>query len=383
MPKEIKLSELVEKIQDAITSRFAGETFWITAEITDVKKYTDKRWCFLKFIEKDGSIIRAEIKGVFWANTFHNIEQFEKVTKQTFTNGLKISCNVRVRYHKRYGIDLEVLQIDYSAVLGELELEKRKTLEKLLKEKYARLDNGNYLTKNNSTELPIVIQNIALITASNSDGHRDFKKEIEHNDYGYTFCIKEYFCQVQGDHSCRQLLEQLRLIQMEKHPFDIAVIVRGGGSQMDLKSFDDFELAKSVASFPIPILTGIGHDSNVSVVDLMARPLKTPTKVAAHIVNHNMNFEASMEDLKDRFFKAVEDLIENAKDNLSELKRVVKSSSPTTILNRGFAIVTSNDKILTNPSAIKTNSQLQTILKNETIHSTVTKKTKNEKRFDI
>src|SRR5437762_3207638 len=141
MAEKIKLSDLVDKIEEAIRVRFSEETFWITAEITDVKKYTDKRWCFLKFIEKDGSAITTEIKGVFWGRTFHTIEKYEKITKQEFKNGLKIDCNVRVRFHKRYGIDLEILDIDCTLALGELELEKQKTLEKLVKEKSAIFNN--------------------------------------------------------------------------------------------------------------------------------------------------------------------------------------------------------------------------------------------------
>src|ERR1051326_70972 len=125
MSEKIKLSALVEKIEETISARFSEETFWITAEITDVRKQADKRWCFLKFIEKDSNSITAEIKGVFWARTYHTIEQYEKVTKQEFKNGIKIDCNVRVRFNKRFGIDLEVLNIDYTLALGELELEKQ------------------------------------------------------------------------------------------------------------------------------------------------------------------------------------------------------------------------------------------------------------------
>lgn len=383
MTEKIKLSALVDKIEEVITESFGEKTFWITAEITDVRKQPDKRWCFLKFIEKDSTNITAEIKGVFWARTYHTIEQYEKVTKQEFKNGIKIDCNVRVRFNKRFGIDLEVLNIDYTLALGELELEKQKTLEKLVKEKSAHFYDGLYKTKNNSLPLPIVIQNIALVTASNSDGQRDFKKEIEHNKYGFAINIVDFCCPVQGDNASRQMIEQLRAIENQSQIFDAVVIVRGGGSQTDFKCFNDYELAKYVASFPIPIITGIGHDSNTSIVDLMARQLKTPTKVAAFIVELNLNFDNNLEDLKERFFQAVEDLIENAKDDLKELKRVVKNSSPSTILNRGFAIITSGEKIVTSTKSIKTNTVLQTIMKDETIHSTVTKKTKNEKRFDI
>jgi exodeoxyribonuclease VII large subunit len=130
-------------------------------------------------------------------------------------------------------------------------------------------------------------------------------------------------------------------------------------------------------------LTGIGHDSNVSIVDLMARQHKTPTKAAAYIVDHNLSFDTAIEGLKERFFQSADDLIENAKNNLKELKRVVKSSSPATILNRGFAIVMSNDKIITDPGNIQVNTQINILLKNEMIHSTVTKKETHDKGFDI
>jgi exodeoxyribonuclease VII large subunit len=252
MAKRLRLSELVNEIDDAIQNRFAGETFWITAEITDVKKQTDKRWCFLKFIEKEGHLITAEIKGVFWANTFHNVEKFEKLSGQIFASGLEITCNVRVRFHKRYGIDLEVLEIDYTYSLGKLELEKQQTLDRLVKEnpKIIRLVDGQYITSNKLIELPIVLQKIALLTAPNSDGQRDFKQEIENNQYGYAFSISEFLTQIQGDNSSKLIIQKLKLIEAEKENFDIVAIVRGGGSQTDFKPFDDYELSKYVASFP-------------------------------------------------------------------------------------------------------------------------------------
>jgi exodeoxyribonuclease VII large subunit len=380
MAKRLRLSELVNEIDDAIQNRFAGETFWITAEITDVKKQTDKRRCFLKFIEKEGNIITTEIIGVFWANTYYNIERFEKLSGQTFASGLEISCNVRVRFHRRFGIKLEVLEIDHTYSLGKLELEKQQTLERLVKEnpKIIQLIDGQYFTFNKKIELPIVLQRIALVTAPNSDGQRDFKQEIENNQYGYAFSVTEFLTQIQGDNSSKLIIQKLKLIEAEKDNFDIVAIVRGGGSQTDFKPFDDYELSKYVASFPLPILTGIGHDRNTSIVDLMARQHKTPTKVATYIVEHNYNFELEIKDLKERFFEAAEYMIDEAKDNLRQIKQTVKAYSPTTILNKGYAIITSNDQIIINPKDIKPNIEIKTILKNELIHSKVTKKSKNE-----
>ena len=231
--------------------------------------------------------------------------------------------------------------------------------------------------------MPTLIQKIALITAPNSDGQRDFKKEIENNKHEYAFSIQEYLTQIQGDTAHTLILQQLNLIEQEKENFDVVVIVRGGGSQTDFKPFDDYELSKYVASFPIPILTGIGHDRNTSIVDLMCLQHKTPTKVATFIIDHNFTFEVEILDLKERVAVQVKNLIENAKEDLEEMKRLVRSFSPATILNRGFAIITINGKIVTDPRDIKLAAEMQTLLRDEIIHSTVTKKTKNEKGVDL
>ena len=277
MPIAQKLSELVNEIDAILHERFTGKTFWIKAEIADVKKYSDKRWCFLKFIEKDGHSITTEMKGVFWSNSYHHVENFERETQQLFASGLEITCNVRVRFHKRFGLDLEVLAIDFAYAIGKLELERKQTLERLLRENPAirLLNNGDFSTANRRLELPTVFQSIALITAPNSDGQRDFKEVIDKNKYGYSFLVKEFLTQVQGDTASQMIMNQLALIQSSTISFDVVVIVRGGGSDTDFKAFNNFELCNEIASFPIPILTGIGHDRNTSITDLMARQHKT------------------------------------------------------------------------------------------------------------
>ena len=385
MTEPIKLSELVSEVDEVIRNRFAGRTFWIKAEITDVKKQQDKRWCFLKFIEKNENIITTEVKGVFWSNTYYNVESFEAETNQKFVSGLEITCNVRVRFHKRYGIDLEVLEIDFAYAIGKLELERKQTLEKLIKENKTikLLQNGTYSTNNNRTELPMVFQTIALITAPNSDGQRDFNKIIHKNKYGYAFSVTPFLTTIQGDNASQLILKQLKLIEASKENFDIVVIVRGGGSDIDFKSFNDYELAKAVAMFPTPILTGIGHDRNTSIVDLMGRQHRTPTEVATFILDNNMNFDAEIEDLKERFFQKVDDLLDDTKEELASIKQRIKNLHPTTILKKGFAIIKSNNKIITDTKGIKINSELQTIMQSETINSTVTKKTRNEKGINI
>ena len=184
---------------------------------------------------------------------------------------------------------------------------------------------------------------------------------------------------IQGDKAHEFIIGKLLLIEAQKEKYDVVAIVRGGGSQLDLKAFDNYDLAQMVASFPIPILTGIGHDRNTSIVDLMARQEKTPTKVANVIIQRNFQFEQNVLLLKERMVYTVDTLFTNAKNNLKEIKRFVKASNPLTILKKGFAIVKQDNVIVTNPAAIELGADIQIQFDKETIHSTVTKKKKNGK----
>jgi exodeoxyribonuclease VII large subunit len=383
MPVITKLSDIITEIDELIQNKYAGKTFWITAELSGVRKILAKRWCYIDFTEKNENG-ETTIKGVCWARNYQNIELFESSTNTEFKTGIEITCKVSVSFYKTKGYpQLEVLEIDFAHAVGQLELEKQKTLKRLIAEnkmiKY--LPDGRYRTINNFIELPKVFQRIALITASNSDGQRDFRNVTLKNKYGYTFSIKEYLTVVQGKTASKLISEKLKLIEQEN--FDVVVIVRGGGSDTDFAAFNDYELAKIAAGFPIPILTGIGHDRNTSIVDLMTRQLRTPTEVGTFIVERNMNFEYDLQQLHDKFFQSVDYLIEDRKNALQQFKQTVKNLNPSSILNKGFAIIKSNNKIITDPKDIKVNSELQTILKNEIIQSVVNKKLKNEKQFDI
>jgi len=382
---KIKLSELVGQIQDTIQDRFEGEVYWVSVQITNVKRQEANRRCYLSLEEYENGIKTAEMKSVLWAQYYSEIEKFEKATNQVFTNGIEIVCKVKVRFHKVYGMNLDIIQIDITHALGSLELERQNTLERLVKEnpKTIQLFDGTYRTYNNRLALPLVINNIALITAPNSDGQRDFIQETTKNKHGYTFSVTEFLTRIQGDNAHKLILEQLKLIEKKKERFDVVAIVRGGGSQTDFKPFEEYELSKYVAGFPVPIFTGIGHDRNQSIVDLMAREQKTPTKVASFIVDHNFVFENELIKLKENFFDLVVEQIQSAKEDIDAAKITVKLSSPQAILNKGFAIITVNKKIVTDPRNIKENSEIQTLLKNETIYSIVTKKSKNEKGIDL
>lgn len=369
----INLSQLLYKIDETLQSQFGYQTFWIKAEITDVKKYESKRWCFLKLIEKKDEQIIAEMKATAWSQGYVFIEQFERLTQQPFTNGLQIVCKVKVKYSIKYGLSFDLLEIDNSFALGQIELQKQATLKRLVDESNGQIikDEEQYFTPNKRLKLPIVIQKIALITAHNSDGQRDFKNELLNNNYGYAFQVDEYLCQIQGDNAHENIIKQFEQIFASNIQYDCVAMVRGGGSETDFKPFEQYELAKLVAFYHIPVFTGIGHDRNTSIVDLMARQLKTPTKVAAHVVDHNFMFENNLLYQFNQIEQTIALKIDRAKQNLVNLKRLLQSLDPENVLKKGYALVKLNNKIVSNANQLKAGDEVETFIKDTKIVSVV------------
>lgn len=369
----INLSQLLYKIDETLQSQFGYQTFWIKAEITDVKKYESKRWCFLKLIEKKDTEIIAEMKATAWSQCYVFIEQFERLTQQHFANGLQIICKVKVKYSIKYGLSFDVMEIDNSFALGQIELQKQATLKRLVDESNGQItkDEEHYFTPNKKLKLPVVIQKIALITAQNSDGQRDFNNELLNNSYGYAFEVDEYLCQIQGDNAHENIITQFEKIMESNIQYDCVAMVRGGGSETDFKPFEQYELAKLVANFPLPVFTGIGHDRNTSIVDLMARQLKTPTKVAAHIVDHNYMFENNLLYQFNQIEQNIALKIDRAKQNLVNLKRLLKSLDPENVLKKGYALVKINNKIISNANQLQKGNEIETYLKNTKIVSVI------------
>nr|MCU0395945.1 exodeoxyribonuclease VII large subunit [Chitinophagaceae bacterium] len=233
---------------------------------------------------------------------YAQIRRFEQATGQAFANGLEVSCHVAVRFHPRYGLKLEVLEIDPSFTLGQMELQRQRTLDRLLHDypAYIQYADGEYRTSNKALPWPRVMQRVALIAAPGSDGYRDFVHELQHNAYGYRFQLSVFPASVQGQQAVAQISAQLDAIWPQAAQYDVVALVRGGGSTTDFAPFDDYEVAQRIARFPIPVFTGIGHDRNTSIADLMGCQFKTPTKVAAAIVDTALHFESQLMALKDQ-----------------------------------------------------------------------------------
>ena len=280
-PETLSLSELNERVSKAINERLPGR-YWLRAETSDVRINASSGHCYLEFVEKDQYTeqIIARARGTIWARVFNVLKSyFEEKTCQKFASGLKVLVNVSVEFHKLYGFSLTIHEIDPSYTLGDL---VRKRMEIV-----RRLQQEGVFDLNRELPFPALPQRIAIITSPTAAGYEDFVDQLLHNKAGYPFYLKLFPAIMQGDKAEESVISALDRICTYFEYFDIIVIIRGGGSASDLNCFDSYLLASHCAQFPLPIVTGIGHERDDSVVDMVAHTrMKTPTAVAAFLIGH-------------------------------------------------------------------------------------------------
>lgn len=380
--KHIKLSELNGIIHDTIKNQFSDVTYWIVADVTNHSYKADKRYHNFDLVEKDSNSnnIIAKISAKAWGNGSMAISDFEKNTGQRFTNNIHILAQAAVEYHPLYGLSVTIIDVDTNFTLGILEQKRNETLYRLVAENEFILKKGDiYQTRNSLLKLNIVIQKIGLLSSANSAGSEDFKHTLEVNNFGYTFLIDNYYTIVQGENNSKLFLDKLIEIYNSKINYDVIVITRGGGAQTDFLIFDDYQIGRAVAKFPIPIITGIGHQKNVTIVDLMAHTqTKTPTKAAEFIIAHNRNFEQNMlsfqktiliksqqlfltnfqllGSLNSSIVNKTRDILNQKKDKIVAINQITINSSKSILFNNRRDLLHTTSQILSKPKIILYNS---------------------------
>jgi exodeoxyribonuclease VII large subunit len=295
----IRLSELNGKISDIIENTFGAVSFWVIADITNYSYRSEKNYHSFDLVEKDpdSNRILAKISGKAWGNGAARILNFVKITGQPFTENINVLINVSVQFHPVYGLQLNVNDIDPRFTLGVLEQQRLATLDRLVNENPAFIwkISEKYITRNSQLKLNAVIQRIAVISSRTSAGSEDFRHTLMTNAFGYQFFIDDYYTAVQGETNADQFLSKIIEVFQSTIPYDAVVITRGGGAQTDFLIFDHYKIGRAVAKFPIPVITGIGHQKNETITDLMANTqTKTPTKAAEFIIAHNKKYEDEM-----------------------------------------------------------------------------------------
>ena len=290
---------------------------WICADLSDVNVRGGH--CYLELLEKDertGATV-AKMRGIIWANRFAYLRQkFVQVTGQDLRSGLKVMLEVSVNYHEQYGISLIITDIDPSYTLGDMERLRREIL--------TRLKAEGIIDMNKQLEFPVVPQRIAIVSAAGAAGYGDFMNQLHHNAYGLQFYTCLFPAVMQGKETVASVTAALDRINSHIELFDCVVIIRGGGSTSDLNSFDDYNLAANVAQFPLPVVVGIGHERDVTILDYVAcRRVKTPTAAAELLIGCGVEALARIDELRETIVSIAREYITEAQLQMQYLTSTI------------------------------------------------------------
>lgn len=314
-PQGISLHQLNKQIKLQLQGAFPNQ-MWIIAEISELRENRTGH-CYLELIEKDESSdqIIAKARATIWAYTYRMIKPFfQTTTGQDLKPGIKVLIKVSVEYQELYGLSLNIKDIDPSYTLGDIARRRNEILKKL--------DNEGVLDMNKELEMPVLPKTIAIISSPTAAGYEDFTHQLETNSQEFAFHCKLFPAIMQGAQAEASIIDALDRIYQYEDIFDIVVIIRGGGSHSDLNCFDSYWLAYHITQFPIPVIAGIGHERDQTIVDIVSHTrVKTPTAAAEYIIDCFSQFKNYTHDLEEKFFTGVDDIIYSAKENLSNLSR--------------------------------------------------------------
>ncbi len=286
--KILSLLEVTRSIQATLNEQFAAP-LWIKAEMNKLNLYPQSGHCYPELLEKQNGKIIAQMRANLWRDDYSRVNAaFLRVLREPLKDGINILFLGKVSYDPVYGLSLRIMDIDPSYSLGELEKEKLLTIERLKKERI--------FDQNKQLRLPMLPQRIAIISADTSKGLADFTKVIDGNPWGYKFFCMLFPALLQGDQASGQIVAQLDRISRVKHHFDVVAIIRGGGGDIGLSCYNNYELAKTIARFPIPVMTGIGHSTNETVSEMVAYTNAiTPTELADFLIQQFHNFSVPVD----------------------------------------------------------------------------------------
>ena len=289
-PAPLGLADLLTRVRLALQQQLA-DSYWVVAEVSDLTlpRFAGAH-CYLTLTEQTtdsrGMPLKAQARATLWSQRYQQLAPvFERATGQPLRPGLKLLLRVQVRFHEQYGLSLDVVALDPSYTVGELALLRLKTL-RLLEER-------GLLERQKRLALPLAPQRLAVISSPTAAGFQDFVRQLE--EAPYDFALTLFPALMQGDEAPTSLRAALANVRARRSQFDAVVIIRGGGSRADLVAFDEYGLAAAVGAFPLPVLTGIGHERDEALVDLTAhRALKTPTAVAVFLVERLARLEGAL-----------------------------------------------------------------------------------------
>lgn len=315
----LSLYALNSLIRRSLEKCFPAE-YWIQTELSEVHVNANGH-CYLEFVQKDphSNALMAKARGVVWSNVFKLLRPyFEETTGQPFAAGIKVLVQVTVSFHELYGYSLTVQDIDPTYTLGDMARRRKEIL--------ARLENEGVLTLNKELEMPVLPCRVAVISSATAAGYGDFCHQLEHNPQGYYFQVELFTAVMQGEQVEASILAALDRINARADDFDVVVIIRGGGATSDLSGFDTYLLAAACAQFPLPLITGIGHERDDTVLDLVAHTrVKTPTAAAEYLIACMDRAAGQLERLTVRLRDVVTTRLSNERRTLAAYTRRIPS----------------------------------------------------------
>ena len=361
IPMALSLSELGALIQESIETMLP-DTYWVCAEIASMSERSGH--LYLELVEKGArETLIAKQRATCWSHVQTLLRAyFEQETGRYLATGMKVRLEVEVRYHALYGLSLNIVGIDPRYTLGDLAQQRLQTI--------ARLQEEGVFDMQRALELPRLVQRLAVISAASAAGYGDFDDQLQQS--GYRFSTTLFAATMQGDRAEQSILAALATIAEVQEDFDAVVIIRGGGATTDLGCFDLYSLCAHCAQFPLPILTGIGHTRDVSVLDMVAHEaLKTPTAVAAYLVER-MDTEAErLKDLLTRLRRTAERQILVRQHAIDLLAQRLRLCSPERIYQMGYCLTKQGDRIVRSINDLQAGDRLTTYLQDGAVESVV------------
>ncbi len=405
--KTFTLLELNHMARQAIEQNMPDE-YWVEAEIFDLH---DRNHCYMELVENDpfGSTPLAKARAVCWASKWTTLSRkFEKGTRQVISPGIKVRIKVKATFHEAYGFSYQVTDIDPDYTLGDI---MRKRIEII-----AQLKAAGVFDLQRELTLPRFAQRIAVISSASAAGYGDFCHQLDDNSIGLAFTHELFEAKMQGEQVEQSVIAALDRIYMRIDQFDAVVIIRGGGATTDMSGFDTLTLAENVANFPLPIITGIGHDRDECILDMVSFcRVKTPTAAAAFLIDHLNETYTTLTSAKERITRmarqqlafqqmkvqqlgnriptlfalvkerqtkridalesritsAVRHRLEHERHHLQMCRQRALAQDPIHILRRGYSITLHNGRAISNAATIKAGDIIETRLEKGTLKSEI------------
>ena len=382
--KQYTLSELCSCIDEALSMEL-NDTYWVRAEIASL---TERGHCYMELVEKaKNNAIAAKLRATCWQHVYHLLSAyFANETGQTLAVGMQVLLQVEVSFHAVYGLSLNVVGIDPTFTLGDLARQRQLTIQ--------RLQEDGVMDLQRSLPLPLLPRRVAVISAADAAGYGDFCHQLQSNSGGFRFRTQLFPAVMQGEQSPASIIAALQQIADTADLYDLVVIVRGGGATTDLRNFDDYSLAFHCANFPLPIIAGIGHTRDVSVVDMVVHTsVKTPTAAAEWLIAAMQAQADRLGELQLRLQRVVQMAIRKQHSKLDALwqslrfatqrrlhrqrtqlefwEKTIALHSPERIYRMGYSLTTVNGKIVKSINDVKAGDHLLTHTADGTITSEV------------